>query len=55
MIDANYRVRLDACVLASHSVCDLLPRLAEERLRKLNTTVPRFAEVVAEEQGWSLA
>ena len=31
MIDANFRVCLDACVLASHSVCDLLLRLAEER------------------------
>lgn len=30
MISANFSVCIDACVLANHSVCDLLLRLAEE-------------------------
>lgn len=45
MIDANFRVCLDACILASHSVCDLLLRLAEER--RLYT--PVFSKDIIEE------
>jgi hypothetical protein len=29
MKGANYRVVLDACVLANHGICDLFLRLAE--------------------------
>jgi predicted nucleic acid-binding protein len=45
MIDANFRVCLDACVLASHSVCDLLLQLAEERM----LYTPVFSKAILKE------
>jgi hypothetical protein len=42
---ADYRVMLDACVLANHGVCDLLLRLSE----RPRLIVPRWsAEILAE-------
>jgi len=42
---ADYRVFIDACVLANHGVCDLLLRLSE----RPRLIVPQWSEVVLEE------
>ncbi len=41
---ANYRVVLDACVLANHGVCDLFLRLAERPRLYLPTWSPGILE-----------
>lgn len=50
-----YEMRPELVVAKLYDIANKLKQTPEERLRKLNATVPRFAEVVAEEQGWSLA
>lgn len=44
---ANYRVVLDACVLANYSVCDLYLRLTEDVTRRM--FLPRWSEEILAE------
>lgn len=50
-----YEMRPELVIAKLYDIANKLKQSPEERLRKLNSTVPRFAEVVAEEQGWLLA
>jgi hypothetical protein len=45
---ADYKVCIDACVLANYSVSDLLQK-PQQRLAKLAVAIPRFAEHVADQ------